>query len=74
MIEQEKQYNSKKAGGLFSNMEQKLEIHEKMKETNAALKQLDKIQVQKPQAAAQSKDIHFGAHGYTQEEAKDKHA
>ena len=33
LIEQDKMYNSKKEGGLFKNMEEKLQIHENMQQT-----------------------------------------
>ena len=69
LIEMDKQYKQKAGGGLFSSMEKKLAIHEKMAETSSALKTLQNI---KPQN--QKKDINFGAHGYTPEEPRDKHA
>lgn len=42
-MEQEREFNSKRKGGLFKNMEEKLQIHQNMQQTKTALKAIGKI-------------------------------
>ena len=46
LIQQDKQYRSKKTDGLFKSMEEKLQINENMMQTKSALKAINKIKDQ----------------------------